>query len=469
MSIFKTLAATAIALTLTTAAMRGQASSGSLGLSESASVSAMAVRVRDGKVLAKHDAQRRLTPASLTKAFTTGMAMRELGPAARLATVFGLRRHDGGSDIVVHGSFDPTIGSRYFGGVNLSVLADSVVERLHAAGVERIENLEIDLSLSPVQTYGGCRLWEDIGNGYGAIPSVVMDADNEVSLYFNTSVAEGGECSLDSIVPAIESDLRPRVDVTAYSGNQDKSNVFIADSALWLVTGQLPVGRKAFGVKAVVPSPELTFARRLARQLEARGVKTSRVRTAESPAKDSTIFVHYSPTIAEIAKQTNTHSLNHFADALTLHVSTHGGQQRASWDVAGSELAKYWKSNAAINPLFRDGSGLAPYNAVSASDVVAMLKTMKKSREWAEYKATLPRLGIEGTWSGLGRNTAIAGKVRAKSGSMTGVVSYGGVLTLANGDEVLFAVIVNHFEESPYDVKKRIVQWLLNIYKTHHQ
>lgn len=457
----KCLALVAAAITMATVSPLAQGA-GPLGLATGASVSALAVRVRDGKTLAQYDSNRRLTPASLTKSFTTAMAMRKLGPEARLTTTFGLR----GADLVVHGSFDPTIGSRYFGSGSLAQVADSVAGRLIAKGVRQIENLEIDLSLAPLQRYGGCRLWEDIGNGYGAIPSVVMDSDNELSLFFSTPAATGAECRLDSIVPDIMSGLRPRVCVTSYAGRADKTNIFIADSALWLAIGQLPQGRKAFSVKAAAPSPEMTFARRLASLLAARGVSVANVRLTEKPEPDTTLFVHSSPTIAEIAKQTNTHSLNHYADALALHMSTDGLRSRASWDAAGEQLTNFWRNAARVKPFFRDGSGLAPYNAVSAADVVAMLKSMRNSNVWPDYKASLPRLGKEGTWAGLGADTPICGKVWAKSGSMTGVVSYGGLMTMPNGDEVLFCVIVNHFEESPYGVKKRIVDWLLHIYKT---
>lgn len=119
-----------------------------------------------------------------------------------------------------------------------------------------------------------------------------------------------------------------------------------------------------------------------------------------------------------------------------------------------------------IHPNLRDGSGLAPQNDVTATDVVAMLKDMKSSSVWQQFQQSLPRMGIEGTWANMGRQTPLAGRVRAKSGSMTGVLAFAGYMTLANGEEVAFCVITNHNSESSSIVKNKIVNWLLKIYNT---
>lgn len=433
-----------------------------LGLKEGASVSALAVSLKDGKILAEYDSQRRLTPASVSKAFTTGAALRILGSDAHFTTRFGLSSDK--QTLTVHGTFDPTVGSQYFLDNGMDKVADSLSTHLKSMGVKDIEQLTIDMSLQPVSEYSGCRLWEDMGSFFGATPSVVMDRDNELSLYFNTPMGVGKECRLDSVVPDICGKW-PRTSVMTYAGNSDHCLVYMLDTTYWLAAGRIPQGRNAFRVKVAAPTPEMNYAKHLTMLLGKRGINISHINLNVQPTTDSTIYTHLSPTLAEITKQTNTHSVNHFADAIALHLSTDGGTRRASWDNAADAVANFWAKQG-VDVTLRDGSGLATQNEVSASNVVAMLKNMKKSSVGSAYKQTLPRMGCEGTWAHMGHKTPLKGKVWAKSGTMTGVVAYAGYMNLRNGDEVAFCVIVNHNKEKSAEVRQKIVNWLLHIYNT---
>lgn len=433
----------------------------SLGLAPGASVSALAVRLSDGKPIAQYDADRRLVPASVTKIFTTAAALRVLGPDARIATKFGISKDK--RSLTVHGAFDPTVGSQYFKSNTIDNIADRLAKALHSISVDSLSLLSIDLSLTPASEYSGCRLWEDMGSAFGATPSVVMDRDNELSLYFNAPNGIGMPCRLDSVVPNICGRM-PQTAVTTYNGYADHCLVYLLDTAYWLAAGQIPQNRKAFRVKAAAPTPELNYANHLAQQLAKRGVRVANVNKEVSTSADSTIFTSFSPTIAEIARQTNTHSLNLFADALALHLSTNKATTRASWDGAANAVVSFWEKQLHIHPNLRDGSGLATQNDVTAADVVALLKDMKNSAVWTQFQQSLPRMGIEGTWANMGRQTPLVGRVRAKSGSMTSVVALAGYMTLDNGEDVAFCVITNHNSESSSIVKNKIVNWLLKIY-----
>lgn len=434
-----------------------------LGLAPGASVSALAIRLSDGKTIAQYDADRRLVPASVTKTFTTAAALRIIGPDARIASKFGIS--DDKRSLIVHGAFDPTVGSQYFRRNTIDNIATNLANALRSTGVDSLDFLSIDISLTPVSEYSGCRLWEDMGSFFGATPSVVMDRDNELSLYFNAPKGVGQPCRLDSVVPNICQRM-PRTAVTTYNGYADHCLVYLLDTTYWLAAGQIPQNRKAFRVKVTAPTPELNYANHLAQQLAMRGIHVANVNKVTAPPPDSIIFTSFSPTITEIARQTNVHSVNLFADALALYLSTNNATTRASWDAAANAVVSFWEKKLGIHPNLRDGSGLAPLNDVAAADVVAMLKDMRSSTVWTQFQQSLPRMGVEGTWANMGRQTPLEGRVRAKSGSMTGVVALAGYMTLADGEEVAFCVITNHNSESSYVVKNKIVNWLLKIYNT---
>lgn len=452
-----------LALSAATTAMPQDAAP--LELAGGASMSAAVVNLSKGRTIFEHDADRRLTPASVTKIFTTAAALRALGPQTRLETAFGLTTDTAGRHLTIAGSFDPTTDSRFFSSPRLADAADALAASLRSLGVDTLRSVRVDMSLSPEAPYCPKRLWEDMGNYYGAAPTVVMADDNTADLYFSSPSGVGEECRLDSIVPSVGG-LRPQTSVRSYDGKADRCYVCLAGPSTWRATGQIPRGRGAFRVRSAMPTPEMHYADKVAELLRAARIGVGQTGVTTGARPDTTLLILRSPTIAEIARQTNFHSINLFADALCLHLSTQGGTRRASWDAGADIVEKFWKREADVSPTLRDGSGLSPSNAMSARDVAGMLSSMSKSEERESFISTLPRMGREGTWGNMGRKTPLAGNVRAKSGTMSGVVSYAGYLTLRNGDEAAFCIIVNHFAEPAQTVRRKIVEWLVSIYNS---
>lgn len=456
-------AITMLALSAATTAMPQDAAP--LEIAVGASVSAVVVNLGNRQTIFDHDGDRRLTPASVTKIFTTAVALRTLGPQARMETTFGLTTDTAGHDLTIAGSFDPTTDSHFFGSQRLATAADALAASLRSLGIDTLRSVRVDMSLSPEAPYCPKRLWEDMGNYYGAAPTVVMADDNTADLYFSSPNGVGEECRLDSVVPNVGGP-RPQTRVRSYDGKADRCNVCLAGQSTWYATGQIPRGRGAFRVRSAMPNPERHYADKVAELLRAAHIGVGQTELTTCPRPDTTLLTLRSPTIAEIAKQTNFHSINLFADALCLHLSTQGGTRRASWDAGADIVEKFWEREAGISPTLRDGSGLSPSNAMSARDVVGMLSSMSSSKERESFISSLPRMGREGTWGNMGRKTPLAGNVRAKSGTMSGVVSYAGYMTLKSGDEAAFCIIVNHFAEPAQTVRRKIVEWLVSIYSS---
>lgn len=452
-----------LALSAATTAMPQDAAP--LEMAAGVSVSATVVNLGSGQTIFDYDGYRRLTPASVTKIFTTAAALRTLGPQARMETTFGLATDTAGHDLTIVGSFDPTTDSRFFSSPRLAAAMDALAASLRSLGIDTLRSVRVDMSLSAEAPYCPKRLWEDMGNYYGAAPTVVMADDNTADLYFSSPNGVGEECRLDSVVPGVGG-LRPHTCVRTYDGKADRCYVCLAGPSTWYATGQIPRGRGSFRVRSAMPAPERHYADKVAGLLRAARIGVGQTEVTTESRSDTTLLTLRSPTIAEIAKQTNFHSINLFADALCLHLSTQGGTRRASWDAGADIVEKFWKREAGISPTLRDGSGLSPSNAMSAHDVVGLLSSMSNSKERESFMSTLPRMGREGTWANMGRKTPLAGNVRAKSGTMSGVVSYAGYMTLKSGDEAAFCIIVNHFVEPAQTVRRKIVEWLVSTYNS---
>jgi len=110
-----------------------------------------------------------------------------------------------------------------------------------------------------------------------------------------------------------------------------------------------------------------------------------------------------------------------------------------------------------------DGCGLAPQNAVSARFLTDLLVYMHERSDYSDaFFQSLPKAGLEGTLQNFLRNTRLAGKVTAKSGSIGGVQCYAGYLIDGNR-QYAFAVMANKFNGTRPEVRSTIEQFLLSL------
>ncbi|BAV10072.1 D-alanyl-D-alanine carboxypeptidase / D-alanyl-D-alanine-endopeptidase (penicillin-binding protein 4) [Filimonas lacunae] len=111
-------------------------------------------------------------------------------------------------------------------------------------------------------------------------------------------------------------------------------------------------------------------------------------------------------------------------------------------------------------PRWVDGSGLSRYNLISPQDMVWLLAKMKTDFSWKRITGIL-QTGNEGTLEGLYTN--YAGKIYAKTGTLSNNLSLSGYLLTAKGKTLAFSVLINNHQASASAVRKQIEQWLIGI------
>ncbi|MEI8087543.1 MAG: D-alanyl-D-alanine carboxypeptidase, partial [Paludibacter sp.] len=127
-------------------------------------------------------------------------------------------------------------------------------------------------------------------------------------------------------------------------------------------------------------------------------------------------------------------------------------------------IKEFWKSKGLpVEQLFMyDGSGLSPVNAVSANFFVELLMYMKtKSKNNAIFFNSLPVAGESGTLSSFLKNSALQGKLHAKSGTISRVKCYAGYINLKEKTYV-FSLMVNNPNGSSKAVTKKMEEFLLS-------
>jgi serine-type D-Ala-D-Ala carboxypeptidase/endopeptidase (penicillin-binding protein 4) len=436
----------------------------------SASISFLIKDLSTAEVVASHNAQTALVPASTLKVVTTGAALGILGAGYKYQTHIG---HTGtfdkltgiiAGDLIISGSGDPSLQSEYFYHPKQPV-TDKWAAMLVEKGVKGITGSVIADASYFERAVPGQWIWGDIGNYYGAAASGLSFADNKFEIFFNSGKA-GSKAEISQLPqPFKTKEIEVTTEVVA-SGSGDEAYVF-GDPFGWKkhVSGTIPPGRKNFSIEAALPDPALLCAETLLASMRNAGIKCpsdarSRFDRGDT-IKPTALFTHYSPTLDQLVIQTNLRSNNLYAESMLLTLG------KGSLDNGITAVRNYWKKKGLdVSGLFMsDGSGLARSNAVTTGFLVDVLSVMKQdSVLYRIFFNSMPMAGRQGSMSAIGKGTPIEGKLRAKTGYITRVRSYCGYIKSSTGRDLAFAIILNNYSCTPAQARLRLERFMVTLY-----
>ncbi len=113
-------------------------------------------------------------------------------------------------------------------------------------------------------------------------------------------------------------------------------------------------------------------------------------------------------------------------------------------------------------PRWVDGSGLSRYNMATPQSLVWLLNKMKNQFGMERLKEVLPT-GGEGTLSSLYKN--IAGKIFAKTGTLSNHAALSGFLYTQKGKLLIFSILTSGYQGSATPVRKAVEKYLQYIQK----
>jgi len=425
-----------------------------LELSKYGALSVLAIDVSTGDVIIERHSQQRMTPASLTKIFTTGAGIASLPSNYRYKTRFYINKGvDSKTRLVIVGGGDPTLGSNRFNETKPENIFKEVADALlMLEGIHTIDGgIVIDNSCYSGTQLPSKRLWEDVGNYYGATPNALSYKENTFRLSLKSPAGVGKPCTIIKTIPKLNIEFDCRVKSAA---NRKDSAYIYGTPAMdkWYVSGTIPQGRSNFTIKGALPHPEATFANELRDFLRLEGIQMGSDLEYQSLSQlegtNRVVYTHHSPSINKVTSVINKRSHNLYADHLlfSLGQETYG---KSDWDNGVKALTGFWRSKVpGFSGLFFDGCGLSPFNAVSASDMVEALVWMNQSEHKEVFKKTLSVAGVDGTLRGILKDDGFKGKVIGKSGSMNGVLGYCGYIKTQEGKELAFCIMANRYTES---------------------
>jgi D-alanyl-D-alanine carboxypeptidase/D-alanyl-D-alanine-endopeptidase (penicillin-binding protein 4) len=410
----------------------------------------------DNMAVARTNAHEPMAPASNMKLFTTAAGLHYLTPAFRYATVLAASGQiTGGTltgDLVVIGSGDPAIsgGGGYNGEGGFAMTG--FAEALRAKGIRAVSgDLIGDESRFEKFSYypGWCA--EDELKPYAAPSGALSLNQNCVGVVVKPGRRQGDKAEVELTPPA----ACFVVDNGAVTTSGAKKGAAALSVARKPASNVIEVhGHESIRVPAreyllTVDDPGLFFMTALTETLKSSGVAVKgKTRLSREPASESqtrdTLFVHYSPELRDLIRTTNKKSNNFYAEQLlkTLGAQTRGLGSREN----GAAAVTAFMSGLGIGAQefsMTDGSGLSLNDRVSPYSMIALLRHMHKSEYFADFYASLPVAGVDGTLQRRMRGSPAEGVVHAKTGTMQGVSSLSGYVTGRDGKPYAFTVIVN--------------------------
>ncbi len=419
-----------------------------------------------------------LVPASTMKLVTTATALEMMGSGKRFTTTI---KYSGEIDtncvlngnIYIVGGGDPCLGSPRYA-KHYGDFMDKWATEIVNLGIDSINGRVIgDATIFSEQMIPPTWIWGDLGNYYGTGPCGLSIYDNLCQLTL-TSGKKGDSTVISCINPYIP-DLSFDNYVKGMTTQKDLSYIYGAPyQNNRIIKGGIPTNQKDFKVRGSIPDPSYLSAFELEMQLRSKGIglanTASTVRKIKfnersvSTEKKKVIITTRSPRLSSIIESTNMYSVNLYAEHLMNQI---GIFKYRSGDVGSGTLAthEFWeKSGLDVDGLYvNDGSGLSRFNAITARQMVGILQHMYESKNYKIFLNTLPVAGKSGTLRNVGKGTAASGRIKAKSGYMTRVRSYAGYVTTKNKRNIAFALIVNNYNCTPYQMKKKMEKVMIKL------
>jgi D-alanyl-D-alanine carboxypeptidase/D-alanyl-D-alanine-endopeptidase (penicillin-binding protein 4) len=178
------------------------------------------------------------------------------------------------------------------------------------------------------------------------------------------------------------------------------------------------------------------------------------------------LYTHSSAPLSELLKIINKNSDNFYADQL---LRTLGGELRGEGSIEkGIEVVReFLIYNVYARPdefQLVDGSGLSHANLVTPELLVKVMRYMRsRSENFDVYYESLSIPTVDGTLGGRIHHE-LAKNIRAKTGSITGVISLSGYLTSRSGQQIYFSIIGNNAgKRRAKAIEDKICKYLLEI------
>lgn len=398
--------------------------------------------MRQGEVLYSRNIYMPLVPASTLKIFTAAAALTFLGSNYRFSTQLLTDAKEikngvlqGNLYIVLSG--DPTL--TYNDLVNLMLL----LNRYQITAIAG--NIYLDNTAYDQKFYGPGWDGKDKFYCYAAPISASIINHNCLALQLAPGKFKGAQTTVitspkyfyPTITNSVTTQNKKSKNCSLHLNNEENSRISL--------NGCMPQGRFAGFSYVVTNIPD--YNRALFKNIISKmGIAVAgKITFASAPANLSLIGQHASQPLNQLVTALLKKSDNIIAGALFKKIGQLYTRMPGSWENGSFAVRQILNKYAGLNTSglrILDGSGLSTYNFASAHQMMQVLDYSFHHQQTSyDFVSALPIAGVDGTLKNRMQN--IARKVRAKTGTISGVASLAGYVISGSKEPLAFVIIFN--------------------------
>ena len=393
------------------------------------------VSLNDNKTLYAYNSQKLLMPASTNKLYTCAAALHFLKNDYKFQTKILKNK----KNIVLKGGGDPDFKIE-----ELDSLAMIV-----SKNISTIDTLFFDDTMIDSMNYGEGWMWDEGPWWYAAPIGGLSVNDNCIDFYVKPGKL-GNACEIDYYPKTsyikIENRSRTVKDTIDFQKLKIERD-WVSNKNIFTITGEILDTTGSDTLYRNIYDPSLFTATIFKELLEDNG---SRVKYLSKKPQDlkryNTIASHLSDSLLISASNLMNESDNLTAE---LFVKLIGAMDTipGTWSTGIDSIKSFLSSEVAIDTSkirIADGSGVSRYTLTNSDQLVSLLSWVYKSEYKNDFISTLPG----GGWPKSTLEKRLVdegGKVRAKTGGLSGVRNLAGYIESSKYGPVAFSILMNGY------------------------
>ncbi|MED1204072.1 D-alanyl-D-alanine carboxypeptidase/D-alanyl-D-alanine-endopeptidase [Heyndrickxia acidicola] len=416
------------------------------------------ISIRDaisGGLLYSYNGSVRLRPASNLKLLTAASALHVLGSGYTFQTKVLTDGKINGSvlkgNVYLQGNGDPTL---------LAKDVNRLAKKLKLRHISKIEgNIYGDDSRYDSLRYSIDLPWSDEDDYYGAGVSALtvstgQEFDNGTAIIQVKPGKKAGDPAAIRVIPDSKYlTIKQDVQTVKADGRRFVTTIREHGNNQVTVKGTIPLQSSVLRKSVAVWEPSLYALTLFKQSLKASGIKFEKhsEKMKRTPKKAVILAVHQSKPLGKMILPLLKYSNNGHAEIFTKELGKvvyNEGTWNSGTMAIGDIMSTFGVRQDHL--YLRDGSGISQSDLVPPNDITKLLFAIQ-SYDW--FPVFLNALPVSGSKSkelgGTLRNRLMqkeaAGRIRAKTGSLTGVSSLSGYAVSISGKRFIFSVMINNF------------------------
>tara|TARA_B100000424_G_scaffold61538_1_gene44717 strand:- start:638 stop:2062 length:1425 start_codon:yes stop_codon:yes gene_type:complete len=393
------------------------------------------ISLNDNKTLYAYNSQKLLMPASTNKLYTCAAALHFLKNDYKFQTKILKNK----KNIVLKGGGDP----------DLKIEKLDSLAMIVSKNISIIDTLFFDDTMIDSMNYGEGWMWDEGPWWYAAPISGLSVNDNCIDFYVKPGKL-GNACELDYYPKTsyikIENRSKTVNDTIDFQKLKIERN-WVSNKNIFTITGEILDTTGLDTLYRNIYDPSLFTATIFKELLEDNG---SRVRYLSKKAQDlnryNTIATHLSDSLLISASNLMNESDNLTAE---LFVKSIGAMDTlpGTWTTGIDSIKSFLSSKVKIDTSkirIADGSGVSRYTLTNSDQLVSLLSWVYKSEHKNDFISTLPG----GGWPKSTLEKRLVdegGKVRAKTGGLSGVRNLAGYIETSKYGPIAFSILMNGY------------------------